>query len=101
MFSSKDKKTRLVERRLERRIDAAASAPVNAVDVVGLSEAVDDRVSGLLVAGSNITLTYNDPANTLTIASTASGGGSPWDFDDGSPSTTYGVGTIDLEGGVV
>ncbi len=38
------------------------------------AEQVDDRVAGLLVAGSNITLTYNDAANTLTIASTASGG---------------------------
>ena len=38
------------------------------------AESTDDRVASLLVAGSNITLTYNDPANTLTIASTASGG---------------------------
>ena len=37
-------------------------------------ERVDDRVSGLLTAGSNITLNYDDAANTLTIASTASGG---------------------------
>ena len=38
-------------------------------------ERVDDRVNSLLTAGSNITLTYDDAANTLTIASTASGGG--------------------------
>jgi Phage tail repeat like len=38
------------------------------------SEAVDDRVGALLVAGTNITLNYNDAANTLTINS--SGGGS-------------------------
>ena len=40
------------------------------------NERVDDRVSNLLVAGSNITLTYNDSLNTLSIASatTASGG---------------------------
>lgn len=31
------------------------------------SEAVDDRVNGLLVAGDGITLNYNDPSNTLTI----------------------------------
>ena len=37
-------------------------------------ERVDDRVNSLLVAGSNITLSYDDAANTLTIASTASGG---------------------------
>ena len=32
-------------------------------------EKVDDRVAALLVAGSNVTLTYNDAANTLTVAS--------------------------------
>lgn len=45
-----------------------------ASDVNDFSEAVDDRVSALLVAGSNITITYNDASNTLTID--ASGGGS-------------------------
>ena len=36
-------------------------------------ERVDDRVAALLTAGSNITLTYNDVSNTLTIASTDTG----------------------------
>lgn len=31
------------------------------------TEEVDDRVAALLVAGTGITLDYNDPANTLTI----------------------------------
>lgn len=44
------------------------------------NERVDDRVSNLLTAGSNITLTYNDSANTLTIASTASGTGGSTTF---------------------
>lgn len=35
-------------------------------------ERVDDRVAALLVAGTNITLTYDDVANTLTVA--AAGG---------------------------
>lgn len=35
-------------------------------------EEVDDRVAALLIAGTNITLTYNDGAGTLTID--ASGG---------------------------
>ena len=39
-----------------------------------INEAIDDRVNTLLTAGSNITLTYNDSANSLTIASTVSGG---------------------------
>lgn len=67
--------------------EAAAAAPVQSVagltgDVVLAStnindfpEAVDDRVAALLVAGANITLTYNDVANTLTIAASGGGGG--------------------------
>lgn len=38
-----------------------------------ISETIDDRVAALLVAGTNITLTYNDAGNSLTIA--AAGGG--------------------------
>lgn len=36
------------------------------------AEATDDRVAALLQAGTNITLTYNDVANTLTIAASGS-----------------------------
>ena len=46
------------------------------------SEAVDDRVGSLLVAGTNVTLTYNDAANTLTIASAGGGGGGSLTFVD-------------------
>jgi hypothetical protein len=42
--------------------------------VTDFAEAVDDRVAALLVQGANTTLTYNDAANTLTIASTGGGG---------------------------
>ncbi len=48
--------------------------------VSDFSEAVDDRVAALLVAGTNVTLTYNDAAGTLTVA--ASGGGGSFSFDD-------------------
>lgn len=43
------------------------------------NERVDDRVKDLLVAGSGVSLTYDDIANTLTVAatSTAGGGGVP------------------------
>lgn len=44
-------------------------------DITGFSEAVDDRVAGLLQQGSGIALTYNDTANTLTIAVAGGGGG--------------------------
>lgn len=40
------------------------------------SESVDDRVAALLVPGTNISLNYNDVANTLTINATGGGGGS-------------------------
>lgn len=39
------------------------------------AEAVQDTVGALLVAGTNVTLTYNDVANTLTISASGSGGG--------------------------
>ena len=48
---------------------------VVAANVTGLSEAVDDRVAALLVAGTNITLTYNDGAGSLTIDAAGGGGG--------------------------
>jgi hypothetical protein len=48
------------------------------VKVASLSELVDDRVAALLVAGSNITLTYDDVANTLTVAAAGGGGGGTW-----------------------
>jgi hypothetical protein len=59
------------------QLTAAAAVPVliGANQVSNFDEAVDDRVAALLVAGSNITLTYNDAANTLTIASSGGGGG--------------------------
>ena len=37
-------------------------------------ERVDDRVSSLLVAGTNTSITYDDNANTLTISATSTGG---------------------------
>ena len=68
------------------------------------AEDVDDRVASLLVAGANITLTYNDVANTLTITA-ASGSGTvtsvglsmPSIFSvSGSPVTTSGTLTAAL-----
>ena len=42
------------------------------LQIVDFAEGVDDRVAALLTAGTGITLTYNDGAGTLTIASTVS-----------------------------
>ena len=46
-------------------------------DVTDFDESVDTRVSNLLVAGTNVTLTYSHVGNSLTIdaASTPGGGG--------------------------
>lgn len=41
-----------------------------AADITDFSEAVDDRVATLLIAGTGITLTYNDASNTLTVSLT-------------------------------
>lgn len=94
-----NKQQALTERRIYREIANAATSPTDASNVTNLSEAIDDRVNGLLVAGTNITLSYNDVANTMTISSTGGGGGNAWDFDEGSASTSYSVGTIDFEEG--
>ena len=61
---------------LYSRGDHVHPSDTSKADVASLGETIDDRVAGLLVAGSNITLTYDDPGNKLTINSTASGGGS-------------------------
>lgn len=55
-------------------------------------EAVDDRVSGLLVAGANITLNYNDGAGSLTIAASGTPGVTVADGDYGDV-TVSGTGT--------
>jgi len=53
-------------------------------------ERVDDRVSNLLVAGTNTNITYDDNANTLTISATSTGGFdlSSNDTDDLAEGTT-------------
>jgi hypothetical protein len=53
---------------------ASSSHTHSTSDVSGFSEAVDDRVASLLVAGTNITITYDDASNTLTVSSTGGGG---------------------------
>lgn len=57
---------------LQSALDAKANSVHThvAADITNFNESVDDRVSSLIVAGANISATYNDLANTLTIAST-------------------------------
>ena len=56
------------------------SIAIPASQVTDFSEAVDDRVAALLVAGANVTLTYNDGSGTLTIAASGGGGGGGFDY---------------------
>jgi hypothetical protein len=53
---------------------ADASHTHTAAQITDFSEATDDRVAALLVAGTNVTLNYNDAAGSLTV--NAAGGGS-------------------------
>ena len=57
-------------------------------DITGFGEAVDDEVATLLTAGTNITITYNDAANTLTIASTAGGLSGTGSVDNAVPQSS-------------
>lgn len=67
---------------------AATSHTHTAANVTDFSEAVDDRVNGLLAAGTNVSLVYNDTANTLTINASGGGGGSTaWADITGKPTT--------------
>ncbi|NDB59464.1 hypothetical protein EB001_13585 [bacterium] len=47
---------------------------IQAADVTDFSEAVDDRVSSLLVAGTGVSISYNDNGNSLTISSLLTAG---------------------------
>ena len=55
---------------------AAGSDPltVTSAQISDLTETVQDIVGAFLVAGTNVTVTYNDAANTFTINATATGG---------------------------
>ena len=53
---------------------SAASHTHSAANVTDFDEAARDAIGAALVAGSNITITVNDAANTITVAAS---GGSP------------------------
>ncbi len=65
-----------------------------AATISDFSEAVDDRVATMLVAGANVTLVYNDAANTLTISSLGGGGGGTLGDGNYGDVTVSGTGTI-------
>ena len=53
-------------------VPSSTSALSEGSNLYFTDERVDDRVNGLLQAGTNINLAYDDNANTLTISSTGS-----------------------------
>lgn len=61
-------------------------------------EAVQDLVAGTLVAGTNITVTYDDVAGTITLASTAGGGSSTLAVQDENGTAVSGVTLLDFQG---
>lgn len=62
--------------------------------IIGLSESIDDRVASLLVAGTGISLSYNDGANTLTVAASFDGSFAAL---SGKPTTLSGYGITDAQ----
>lgn len=54
------------------RLTGAGVIPISisSSSITNFNESVDDRINSLLIAGTNISLVYDDTANTLTINST-------------------------------
>lgn len=61
--------------------DATTSDIAEGSNLYFTNERVDDRVASLLVGGTDIGLSYNDVANTLTISYTGTSGGTPGGAD--------------------
>ena len=61
-----------------------------AIDLPAEAERIRDVMGAALVAGANITITVNDPGDTITIASTGGGSGGSWiPLVDGSEPPTF------------
>jgi len=69
-------------------------ANLTSSDITNFNEAVDDEVASLLVAGSGISIAYNDASNSLTIAS--SGGYTNEDAQDAVGTILTDTASVDL-----
>lgn len=63
-------------------------------DITSLVEFIQDTVAAFLVQGANVTLTYDDVANTLAIAASGGGGGGPLPDGNYGDVTVSGGGTV-------
>lgn len=63
-------------------------------DITALVEFIQDTVAAFLVQGANVTLTYDDAGNTLTIAATGGGGGGGLADGNYGDVTVSGGGTV-------
>jgi hypothetical protein len=78
----------------------AGNAESIAIDTTAEAERIRDVIGAALVAGTNVTLTVNDPGDTITIA--ASAGGSSITAKDEGSTLTAAMTSIDFVGaGVV
>lgn len=68
--------------------------PLNAAAIDGLAEFVVDTMAAAFVQGANVTISYNDPAGTITIAAAGGGGGGGLADGDYGSVTVSGTGTI-------
>jgi YD repeat-containing protein len=84
---------------IENAVIAETAARINAdlalEALIPTTESIQDLIGTFLVAGANITLTYDDPGNVLTVAATGGGG----DFD--TILTADGEVLVDAEGNVL
>jgi hypothetical protein len=90
----------------EQKLNTLLAAKVNgnhnhtASQLTDFAESVDDRVAALIQAGGNITLTYDDVLNTLTIAATApapGAGGSPGQLQFNDAGALAGADKVDVD----
>lgn len=66
----------------------AVNADDVAIDTTAEAERIRDVMGAALVAGSNVTITPNDGADTITIAASGGGGGGAWQMLDQSGAPT-------------
>lgn len=74
-FAGKDESGLLIAGRVFAPRVSGSSGVTTSANIVDFSEAVDDRVSQLLLADTGIALNYNDSSNELLVSATGVSGG--------------------------